>query len=139
MMADLVSLDLVRTTKHTIASLQEDLGQVLAAQRRLIDIKKELLELISHVEYNIPVQMLRDGAQVDLADLAAQTGKSEKCILREHLAMKLYDVIVNQQKLRMLRGSFRRSIRMARKGDFEEMAETLGSAAAALSGGEAWD
>jgi hypothetical protein len=132
-----VSLDFVRATKRTIASLQEDLGQVLASQRRLIDRQKELLDLIWQVECDIPVRVLRDGAPVNLADLAAQTGKSEKCMLRERLARELYDVIVKQQKLRALRAILRKCIRMAAKGDFEKMAETIEGANAVMSGGAA--
>jgi hypothetical protein len=72
-----------------------------------MDRQKELVGLIWEVELNIPVSLLRHGAPVNLADLAAQTGKSEQSILRERLATELYDVIVNLWKLRVYRADLR--------------------------------
>jgi len=137
-MAELISLDFVRATKRSaasVASLKECLGKVLAAQRNLAGRQKELLQLMSHVELDIPVQFLRDGVPVNLVDLAPETRRST---LRQSLATDLYDVAVKQWKLRIYRGSLRQCLRMAAKGEIEKVNEILDSANAAADGGEAW-
>jgi hypothetical protein len=136
-----VSLDFVRRTKHT-ASLREPLvlllGRVLVLQRRVIKRQKQIENLISHVESDIPLRMLVHGVPINMDDLAAKTGKSKYCIWRKGLEKDLYDAIVRQQKVSMWRANLRECIRMAAKGKFEKVVEILEGANAASSNGAAW-
>jgi hypothetical protein len=121
-MAEIISLDFLRTSKP----LRECLREVLAKQRECGARQKELEQLIWAVEHGIPVTRA-DDAPLD------QTAAREK------LARDLYQTIANQQTLKMYRSHLRQCIRAAASGKAKKVDSILERAQAIAGGPATWD
>jgi hypothetical protein len=121
-MAEIVSLDFLRTSKP----LRECLRKVLMRLRELTAQKKELEELVWHVEYGIP---LRDGHGAPLDQSAA----------RERLQRNLYETVAAQHILKMYRSHLRQCIRASASGNVEKVNSILERADAIAGGPATWD